>query len=346
MLSIIVPIYNAAPWLAAMLDSLYAQDFREREVILVDDGSTDGSGEIADRYARERGETLVVHQEHLGVSTARNRGLGLARGEYVAFPDADDLLLPGMHSRLMACAREERLDIAVCNARFLRDGRPCEPILRALKGGRTVSGPEWLRATLSTGQLLHAVWHAVYRRAFLRQNNLSFIPDLTYRQDVPWTTRALLLAERVRFIEEPLYLYRVHRRPADRKRWVVIARCYMRVLEALQQLNSQYAARTAPLIEELRWQIADQGLRIFHQTRRLEDLAEEAVLFREMRVRGTDRLIRDNAMGFAQKRRVLKRLAYMYMALAASFVLSLPVAGLDEASERELRLQRELQPDK
>jgi len=317
-LSIVVPIYNASRHLSAMLDSVYRQRYREREVILVDDGSTDGSGSIIDSYRRRHAETRVVRQPHRGVSVARNAGLELARGEYIAFADADDVLLPRMYSMLVGAAEREELDMALCNAQFLRDGIACERICRSLPSGRVMSGLEWLRIALEARELLHAVWPTVYRTAFLRTHGFRFIPGLIYRQDVPWTTEALLCARRVQYLEEPLYLYRVQNRPPDPGRWKLIARSYIGVLDALSELNREHAARLRPVLGKLRWQITDQGLRIFHQVRRLPALADRVALFREMRVRGTDRLIRENASGYTQKRRAFSRLAYMYLVLLLS----------------------------
>ena len=315
MLSIVVPIHNASRHLAAMLDSVYGQRYREREVILIDDGSSDGSDAIVESYRGRHAETRVVRQPHLGVSVARNVGLELARGEYVAFADADDVLLPRMYSMLVGAAERDALDMAFCNAQFLRDGIVGECINRSLPSGEVMSGLEWLRIALEARQLLHAVWPTVYRSAFLRAHGLRFNPALHYRQDVPWTTETLLLARRVKYLEHPLYLYRQQNRPPDPGRWKLIARCYIGVLEALAELNRAHAARLRPVLDKLRWQIADQGLRIFHQVRRLPALADRIALFREMRARGTDRLIRKNATGYTQKRRALGRLAYMYLVL-------------------------------
>src|SRR5258706_1033964 len=316
LLSVIVPVHNAAPWLAQMLDSLYAQRFVNREIILVDDGSTDGSGEILEAYRRRDRATRVVWQKHLGVSAARNRGMDLARGEYIAFPDADDVLEPDLYSELMRAARCGDLDVALCNARFLREGRPEEPILAALRSSGVVSGLEWLRHAIRARELLHAVWPGVYRASFLRRHALRFIPELRLRQDVPWTTRALAFAGRVQFTQRPLYCYRIGVRQAPPSRWKQIAQSYMSVVEVLERFHQEHAARLAPAMAELHWQLADQGLRIFHQTRHMA-APDQLAMFEEMRRRGTDRLILANARAWRQVWRVAKRLAWMRLALSA-----------------------------
>ncbi|MBO6217414.1 MAG: glycosyltransferase [Prevotella sp.] len=96
LVSVVIPIYNVAEYLPACIDSILAQRYRNLEIILVDDGSTDGSGEICDGYARQDERIVVIHQENMGSASARNSGLDKARGEYVYMPDADDTVHPMM----------------------------------------------------------------------------------------------------------------------------------------------------------------------------------------------------------------------------------------------------------
>jgi len=120
-LSIIVPIYNVAPYLRKCFDSLLHQDYDDYEIILVDDGSTDGSGDLADELAdallpsggswRETGLIRVIHQENQGLSGARNTGIKAAIGEYVQFVDSDDYLVPNTLSKLMAQIERDNLDV-------------------------------------------------------------------------------------------------------------------------------------------------------------------------------------------------------------------------------------------
>ena len=92
--SVIVPVYNVKPYLSRCLDSILSQTFSDFELIIVDDGSTDGSGQISDEYALKDSRIQVIHQENGGLSAARNTGLDRARGTYVYFADSDDYLKP------------------------------------------------------------------------------------------------------------------------------------------------------------------------------------------------------------------------------------------------------------
>lgn len=113
-LSIIVPVYNVEKYLDKCLSSILSQTFTDFELVLVDDGSTDGSGEICDRYAESDNRIHVIHKKNGGLSSARNQGIITARGEYIGFCDSDDWVEPDMYKELMSAALNESADIAIC----------------------------------------------------------------------------------------------------------------------------------------------------------------------------------------------------------------------------------------
>lgn len=116
-LSIIIPVYNKAEYLASCVDSVLNQTFTDFELILVDDGSTDGSGTLCDHYARSDQRVVVIHQINQGVSVARNSGLDAAKGSYIGFADGDDLLEPDMYEILLDLAKEHQADVVVCGVK-------------------------------------------------------------------------------------------------------------------------------------------------------------------------------------------------------------------------------------
>lgn len=109
LLSIIVPVYNIMEYLPRCVDSIRRQTYRNLEIILVDDGSTDNSGALAEKMALEDRRVKVLHKENGGSSSARNLGISVAKGDYIGFVDSDDYIEPEMYERLLAVALEENL---------------------------------------------------------------------------------------------------------------------------------------------------------------------------------------------------------------------------------------------
>lgn len=116
-LSVIVPVYNVASYLEECVTSILSQTFRDFELILIDDGSTDGSGSLCDELAKEDARIVVVHQPNQGLSAARNKGIEMAKGEYLAFVDSDDFIEPEMYQRQMEASRRYNADIVMCRFR-------------------------------------------------------------------------------------------------------------------------------------------------------------------------------------------------------------------------------------
>lgn len=114
MISVIVPIFNAKNYLGRCISSILAQSFKDFELILVDDGSNDGSGEICDEFAKAQANIKVIHKANSGQGESRNQALSLASGEFVAFVDADDFIAPNYLERLFALLSENEADMSVC----------------------------------------------------------------------------------------------------------------------------------------------------------------------------------------------------------------------------------------
>ena len=218
--SVVVPIYNVAKWLDECLESIAAQTLSDIEVICVDDGSTDGSGEIAAAYAKRDGRFKVIHQEQLGVSSARNKGMFQARGEYLYFIDADDKLDLDALERLVAIADENQLDELIFSAHVF-----CDENYNAAKAEADYINKEKYcsinlqieRKPLSGGELLHLllekqslnvlVYLRLYKLSSLRSYGVVF-PENIMHEDEFFTPVALAHAQRAMAITERYY----HRR--------------------------------------------------------------------------------------------------------------------------------------
>ena len=122
LISIVVPVYNVVDYVGACLDSILNQSYKNLEIILVDDGSTDGSGDVCDAYASQNDNFIVIHQENGGLSVARNAGLDLVRGESVTFVDSDDMIHREYISTLYKYIETERADISAISSVTIHDG--------------------------------------------------------------------------------------------------------------------------------------------------------------------------------------------------------------------------------
>jgi heptose III glucuronosyltransferase len=305
-LSVIVPLHNVGELFIPFLESLLAQQEQQLEVIIVNDGSTDGSGDIAHRYAAQHQHISVIDQANAGVSSARNAGLAVARGKYIAFPDADDLLAPEMYSTLIAQAERYQLDVMQCNGeRYFASNDELQPIIpqQRLKDTAVISGSQWLEKALKSRRFIHVVWLAVYRLDFIRQHQLYFEPGL-HHQDIPWTTEVMFNAQRVKYLSKPLYRQRVHDRSISNRRRtgqanVEYQRHYMQIVEMLVALNQRYGQKI-PLCSAFYWQITREALGICHSIRREPELQAQQQITEEFYRRGIDQAMIANMRGIKQ----------------------------------------------
>lgn len=206
--SVIIPVYNAVKYLEPCLDSVLAQEGEASyEVILVDDGSTDTSGAICDRYAARYENFRVLHTENYGLPSARNHGLEHAEGEYVLFLDADDLWKPELLSTVAALVTARPDMVLFQTERFQDDLVTAGTAVTTLPSGQ--SGGEYLSACLAAGTVPPPyAWVYAYSRAFLEANGLRFVDGLASSEDFEFNMRAIPLAGRIVGTSAVLHRYR------------------------------------------------------------------------------------------------------------------------------------------
>lgn len=215
LVSVIVPVYNVKPYLREAIDSVINQTYHHLEIILVDDGSTDGSSQICDQYQHKDKRIRVIHQKNKGLSGARNAGLDIMRGEIVSFLDPDDAFLPEMIELLVKNMMKSQADISACGFYTCRTEKRLSAShyesVFALKRGCVIS-QDALRLMLDN-QINIAVWNKLYRRHLF--NDLRF-PDGYVFEDQLTTPILLERANRVVMLQQPLLLYR-NQRPGSIK---------------------------------------------------------------------------------------------------------------------------------
>ena len=306
-LSLVVPVYNVAPFLVQCLESLAAGDSPDTEIILVDDGSTDDCPAILARFAAQYPRMRVVRRENGGLSAARNTGLEHASGEYVAFADSDDYIEPDYYTRLLALARNRDLDLVHGNGFYHFEGRREDhPIYNDSFPVEVMHGREVLRRRLRDRAFLHMVWLHLCRRSFIERIKLRFVPPYIH-EDVPWTTRLFLAAERVAYEPIPGYHYRQReRRMAPEKkdeRLKLIIDSSIYNAQCLDKMIREIS--DDPGLQRLiRWQLVDGGLSIFHKLRQFSSSGLRSEYCRRLRREAVFGILWRNAFEFRQKRRI------------------------------------------
>ena len=156
MISIIVPVYNVEPYLRKCLDSILDQTYRDLEILVVDDGSTDGSGKICDDYKKDE-RVRVFHTENRGLSAARNLGLDNATGDWIGFVDSDDWIEPDMYEVMLRKAEETGADIVECGyiIEYVKKQKKCSAIQKIVPSVETIEA-------LINGKIQTRVWNKIY----------------------------------------------------------------------------------------------------------------------------------------------------------------------------------------
>lgn len=204
LLSVIVPVYNVEQHLPRCVESILAQTYETLEVILVDDGGTDSSGKICDDYGAKDPRVKVIHKENGGLGSARNAGLDIAQGEYVAFVDSDDWLEPETYGWMMGLAQKYGVKL-VCAGRYDVDGETGQRQL-----GLCPRKEELLSGEEMAGRIF--LWDGCDSSACDKLYHRSLFCQLRYPEgkvceDVPVTYRIALQAEQVVMCDKPFYNY-------------------------------------------------------------------------------------------------------------------------------------------
>lgn len=234
--SIIVPVYNVEKVLHHCVDSILSQTYREFELILVDDGSTDKSGEICDRYAKENDNVTVVHLKNGGVSKARNTGIELAKGEFICFIDSDDFISEYYLEDLLV-ARDEfaECDNIWCCFQTVTDynGSDSKSNLASDSEKYSIFNRSEIM-TLHEKWLSQMPWNKLFKTRIIKDNNIQFPEDLSLGEDLLFNLEYLDYSNgKIVIINKPLYYYlRTEEESLDNK-------YYPNLFEIYRIINSQ-----------------------------------------------------------------------------------------------------------
>ncbi|MGN0514976.1 MAG: glycosyltransferase family 2 protein, partial [Lachnospiraceae bacterium] len=209
LISVIVPVYNTEDYLRPCIESILRQTYPYLQIILVNDGSTDHSGEICDEYKLKDSRIEVIHQENGGVSIARNIGMKLAKGEYVSFIDSDDYIHPQMYEFLLQSIKEDEYSFSMVLGKrvydynnyfqhhklFKKHPLTQEQMIKGLFNSAPVNGVDELQMIV--------VWNKLYKRELLEEELFR----KTGTEDTEFNCRIYLHAHQAILIEEAMYYW-------------------------------------------------------------------------------------------------------------------------------------------
>ena len=289
--SIIIPVFNAKPYLDACLNSVCTQDCHDIEVIAVNDGSTDGGGALLTQWAARDARVIVLaHADNAnrGVAASRNLGLQRARGKYLWFVDADDHVRPGAISHLLAIARDRNADVVAFNAEESGAGSASHHVYQKPKPANVVTGEAWVRLSCEQRECPHLVWLRFYRRAYLEECGLKFREGIVH-EDIAWITEGDLRAQVFVYTDAVVYDYlhnpqSITRNESDASLMRRVESLF-EVVEQLRELNQR-----VPMSDQTRTllgaELVGQGLQVDRLRQHITDSA--------MHKRIDDRLKRTN----------------------------------------------------
>ncbi len=212
LISVIVPVYNLEKYLVRCIESIIGQTYKNLEIILIDDGSTDTSGQIIDEFKKKDNRIKVIHKENGGESSARNTGLRMATGEYIAFCDCDDWMDLDMYEALAWELNQENIDM-VASGWYKETDSSSQEIRNALPVNSQVFGRDELLKYLYMRDSYRGfayMWDKLYKREILKDkdgNWILFREDLRLGGDVLYLAEVALNVKRAKYVDRAFYHY-------------------------------------------------------------------------------------------------------------------------------------------
>jgi glycosyltransferases involved in cell wall biogenesis len=239
LISIIVPVYNVEHYLPFTLDCILEQTYRNIEIILIDDGSTDLSLSVCRQYAEKDSRIKVIHQENKGVSETRNRGIKLAKGEYVGFVDSDDMPHVGMYSVLYKDMVETNCDLAICDTHFINadtteiSNQIVEERATSLLGNIQSLLPSLLWG--KEGRKFYCIWDKLFKKELIDRYHIRFHPELRLGEDTLFTISYLLCCHSISINNNLLYNHRIRQGSLMRSHISGLAEQRLMFVDALEE---------------------------------------------------------------------------------------------------------------
>lgn len=285
LISVIVPVYNVEKYLRQCIESILAQTYKDMEIILIDDGSTDSCGQTCDEYALADKRIVVVHRANKGLVSARKEGLRLSHGEYITYVDGDDWIDTNAYEKMMARISEDGTDMAVYG-HFENTGNSQKVFYHKVDDKKYNKNnlmkdvyPSMIAGeSFFDWQVFPSVWDMLLRKELLEKAQYDVCDDIDMGEDAACKYPCLLMADSVSFVHEAYYHYRQNqgsmiktaKAPEVEKRKLRLL--YSSVLERLEKLDEGYNLKR-------QWQSYMLSLMIPRADGLVENMREAEYLF-------------------------------------------------------------------
>ena len=300
LVSVIIPVYNVEDFVVKCLDSVYEQSYENIEIIVVDDGSADKSGELVDDFAKNKNNVMVIHQKNKGLSAARNLGISKAKGEWIALVDSDDYVAKDFVKKMVEATEKDDVDIVVCG---FNQEKPAEEIL---------SGDEATIKLLTKQENLDVVaWNKLYKKELFVKNNIWY-PVGEKHEDSLTTYKLLSVAEKVSYIADSLYFY-VERKDSIMNKAEISDRLKMR----------ERAAREA--------------VEFFDKNKELQDAAEISILTAKFAFVDAGVMVKENLEWIQKHAKRYKANKFLNKKLKAYLILTKMCGGVGYRAFRKIK---------
>lgn len=262
--SIIVPVYNVENYIEKALDSIVLQTYKDYEVIIVNDGSTDNSLKICESYQKKIQNIEIITQRNSGLSEARNTGIKIARGEFIYFFDSDDYMDPMLLETVNKKLEEnEKLDMVQFHYESFKNGNIKENSYKfsTIPNDKILNNSELINQLYAGGEVIFTAWSYVIRTSVVRDNNLEFIPRII-NEDVLFIYSCFKFIRDYVCLSDVLYYYRL-RKGSITQTFDRTARVYSILVIIVYLYNMYYHSESNTIYAKWLWNKLQQELNLY-----------------------------------------------------------------------------------
>ncbi|AHM57188.1 putative glycosyltransferase EpsJ [Peptoclostridium acidaminophilum DSM 3953] len=325
LISVIIPVYNAEGYIRKCLDSVIGQSYENLEIIVIDDGSTDESGNICDEYGKKDARIRVLHKGNGGVSTARNLGLKMATGKYVGFVDSDDWIEKDMYSFLVSMAEANDADVAACGYYINDDSPPMQDNECATQSMSQEAAIQTSFLNVSRFCFYGALWNKLFRSDIFKGNGIEFDESISVGEDMLFLSQCIMGSGKIVYSPIPKYHYACNEMGVTSKPFYSQKVSMLKALDKIESIVTPKYPQLAPVVHQrsiqtscnyLRQAMYNKSFNDYEAIRRLRDNIKKGFVGVVM---GSDLSLKDKIklMLFSTSPKIYRQINSKYKAVGA-----------------------------